>query len=106
MTEPTGRKRVLESERLGFVTLVREDILTMTAWFQNLEFGAYLRGAVSRPMTLEAEIVHWADECSAKANSFVESAGDPSNFTSGGEFSERVWMLDNRRLWQRPHGWE
>jgi [ribosomal protein S5]-alanine N-acetyltransferase len=49
------RKLVLKSERLGFVTLIREDIPTMTAWFQNLEFGAYLRGAVSRPMTLEAE---------------------------------------------------
>ena len=67
----------------------------------TLEFGSPIR-----PMTLEAEIVHWADESSAKANSFVESAGDPSNFAGGGEFSERVWMLDNRRLWQRPHGWE
>lgn len=67
----------------------------------TLEFGSPIR-----PMTLEAEIVHWADESSAKANSFVESAGDPSNFAGGGEFSERIWMLDNRRLWQRPHGWE
>lgn len=67
----------------------------------TLEFGSPIR-----PMTLEAEIVHWADESSAKANSFVESAGDPSNFAGGGEFSERIWMLDNRRLWQRLHGWE
>jgi [ribosomal protein S5]-alanine N-acetyltransferase len=57
----TERKFVLKSERLGFVTLVREDIPTMTAWFQNLEFGAYLRGAVSRPMTLEAE-TKWFEE--------------------------------------------
>ncbi len=68
--------------------------------------GALEFGSPIRPMTLEAEIVHWADESSAKANSFVESASDPSNFAGGGEFSERVWMLDNRRLWQRPHGWE
>ncbi len=67
----------------------------------TLEFGSPIR-----PMTLEAEIIHWADESSAKANSFVESAGDSSNFAGGGEFSERIWMLDNRRLWQRPHGWE
>ena len=67
----------------------------------TLEFGSPVR-----PMTLEAEIVHWADESSAKANSFVESIGDASNFAGGGEFSERVWMLDNRRLWQRPHVWE
>ena len=68
--------------------------------------GALEFGSPIRPMTLEAEIVHWADESSAKANSFVESAGDPANFAGGGEFSERIWMLDNRRLWQRPHGWE
>ena len=67
----------------------------------SLEFGSPVR-----PMTLEAEIVHWADESSAKANSFVESIGDPSNFATGGEFSEPVWMLDRRRLWQRSHGWE
>jgi [ribosomal protein S5]-alanine N-acetyltransferase len=58
------RKLVLKSERLGFVTLIREDIPTMTAWFQNLEFDAYLRGAVSRPMTLEAE-TKWFEEHAA-----------------------------------------
>ena len=67
----------------------------------SLEFGSPVR-----PMTLEAEIVHWADESSAKANSFVESIGDASNFATGGEFSEPGWMLDRRRLWQRPHRWE
>jgi hypothetical protein len=48
------RKLVLKSERLGFVTLIREDIPTMTAWFQNLEYSIYLMGAASRPMTLES----------------------------------------------------
>lgn len=67
----------------------------------SLEFGSPVR-----PMTIEAEIIHWADESSAKANSVVESFGDPDNFASGGEFSERVWMMDNRRLWQKPHDWE
>lgn len=67
----------------------------------TLEFGSPVR-----PMTIEAEILHWADESSAKANSVVESYGDADNFAAGGEFSERVWMLDNRRLWQKPHSWE
>lgn len=67
----------------------------------SLEFGSPVR-----PMTIEAEILHWADEASAKANTVVESYGDADNFAAGGEFSERVWMLDNRRLWQKPHGWD
>ncbi len=67
----------------------------------TLEFGSPVR-----PMTLEAEIIHWADQSSAKTNTIVESYGDPEVFSGGGEFSERLWMLDNRRLWQRPHGWD
>jgi RimJ/RimL family protein N-acetyltransferase len=66
----TERKCVLKSERLGFVTLIREDIRTMTAWFQNLEFGAYLRGAVSRPITLEAE-TKWFEEAATPSQSVV-----------------------------------
>jgi hypothetical protein len=57
-------------------------------------------------MTLEAEIVHWADEASAKASSMVDALVDPDSFTSGGEMSERIWALENRRLWQKPHGWD
>jgi RimJ/RimL family protein N-acetyltransferase len=64
----TDRKLVLKSERIGFVTLIREDIPTMTVWFQNLEYGAYLRGAVSRPMTLEAE-TKWFEEHAALSQS-------------------------------------
>ena len=64
------RKYVLKSERLGFVTLVREDIPTMTAWFQNLEYGSYLMGAVSRPMTLEAE-TKWFEENATPSQSLV-----------------------------------
>jgi [ribosomal protein S5]-alanine N-acetyltransferase len=64
------RAFVLKSERLGFVTLIREDIPTMTAWFQNLEYGAYLMGAVSRSMTLEAE-TKWFEENATPSQSLV-----------------------------------
>lgn len=67
----------------------------------SLEFGSPVR-----PMTLEAEILHWADECSAKASSMGECYGDGESFAGGGEFSERLWMLDRRRIWQKPHSWE
>jgi [ribosomal protein S5]-alanine N-acetyltransferase len=64
------RKLVLKSERLGFATLIREDIPTMTAWFQNLEHSVYIFGAVGRPMTLEAE-TKWFEEAATPSQSVV-----------------------------------
>ena len=67
----------------------------------KLEYGSPVE-----PMTAEAEIVHRADEASAKAADFLESLEDPDNFLGGDEFSDKkVWRL-GRRLWKRPHDWE
>jgi RimJ/RimL family protein N-acetyltransferase len=66
----TNRKLVLKSERLGFVTLIREDVPTMTAWFQNLEYGVYLRGASNRPFTLEAE-TKWFEEKATPSQTLI-----------------------------------
>src|SRR5690606_26133575 len=45
----------------------------------SLEFGSPVR-----PMTIEAEIIHWADESSAKASAFMDSMTDESLFTEIG----------------------
>lgn len=67
----------------------------------SLEFGSPVQ-----PMTLEAELLHWADETSAKADSMVESLADPEIFSPGDEISMRKsWQLD-RRLWRRPFRWD
>ncbi len=67
----------------------------------SLEFGSPVQ-----PMTLEAEILHWADESSAKANDMGESIDDSDHFTSGGEISDkRPWRV-GRRIWRRQHSWE
>jgi 3'-5' exoribonuclease len=68
----------------------------------SLEFGSPVQ-----PMTTEAEIVHWADEASAKANDMIESLEDSEAFASGREFSDkRPWRV-GRRIWRRPEGiWE
>lgn len=67
----------------------------------KLEFGSPVV-----PMTLEAEIVHWADEASAKANDMSESLDDPDGFQGGGELSDkRLWRV-GRRIWRRPHTWD
>ena len=67
----------------------------------SLEFGSPVQ-----PMTLEAELLHWADEASAKGDSMVEALADSEIFTSGDEISSRkAWQLD-RRLWRRPFRWD
>ncbi len=67
----------------------------------SLEFGSPVQ-----PMTLEAELLHWADETSAKADSFVEALADAELFAPGDEVSMRKsWQLD-RRLWRRPFRWD
>lgn len=67
----------------------------------SLEFGSPVA-----PMTTEAEIVHWADEASAKATDMMDALDDPEMFAGGRELSDRKpWTL-GRYLWKRPHEWE
>ena len=67
--------------------------------------GARELGSPVEPMTAEAEIVHWADEASAKASDMMDALDDPSNFLTGGEFSDRGPRRVGRRIWRRPHDW-
>lgn len=67
----------------------------------SLEFGSPVQ-----PMTLEAEIIHWADEASAKSNDMLESLDDGDSFLAGDEVSSRRPWRVGRRIWRRPHGWE
>ena len=62
-------------------------------------------GSPVEPMTVEAEIVHRADEASAKAADFFDALDDPDLWADGEETSRRNWRL-GRRLWKRPHDWE
>jgi len=70
--------------------------------------GALEFGSPVVPMTIEAEIVHWADEASAKATDMVDEFADPDLFPAGGQgelSAKRSWKL-GRRLWRRPAAWE
>lgn len=64
-------------------------------------------GAAVRPMTLEAEILHYADQTSAKGNDFNEAVEDRELFPAADlEFSaRRSWRLE-RRVWRRAHRWD
>ena len=58
-------------------------------------------------MTLEAEILHFADQSSAKGNDFAEAVQDTELFPDAEmEFSaRRSWRLE-RRVWRRTHTWD
>jgi 3'-5' exoribonuclease len=67
----------------------------------SLEFGSPVQ-----PMTVEAELVHWADESSAKACDMSDAIGDNSNFVSGRDTSDgRPWRV-KRHVYRRPHDWD
>ncbi len=62
-------------------------------------------GAPVPPMTLEAEILHWADEASAKATDMMDALEEPEGFADGAEISDRKWRV-GRRVWRRRHDWD
>ena len=57
-------------------------------------------------MTLEAEILHFADDASAKAASMADALADPGNFEAGSLVSAKpVWQLDRRRVYRGTSDW-
>lgn len=67
----------------------------------KLEFGAPVH-----PMTLEAEVIHYADNASAKARSMADALNTPANFPDGGSVSSRgIWELDRRRVYRGSSDW-
>ena len=67
----------------------------------KLEFGAPVH-----PMTLEAEVIHYADNASAKARSMADALNTPANFPEGGSVSSRgIWELDRRRVYRGSSDW-
>lgn len=67
----------------------------------KVEFGAPVA-----PMTLEAEILHYADNASAKTASMDDALRDQENFPGGGTVSARaIWQLEKRRVWREVTDW-
>ena len=111
---PAGR--LLGHVALGALMLERrlralpEGALTMAQELELQHFilshhGRMEFGAAVEPMTLEADLLHWADQSSAKGNDFNEAVRDPDLFPADEEFSVRKsWRLD-RKVWRRPASW-
>ncbi len=67
----------------------------------KLEFGAAVP-----PMTLEAEVLHYADNASAKTASMADALTDPGNFEGESLVSARtLWQLDRRRAYRGRSDW-
>jgi 3'-5' exoribonuclease len=70
----------------------------------RLEYGSPVP-----PLTLEAEVLHWADNASARTASMAGALDDADAFAGGLISQKRIWQLDNRRPyrgasdWGRPH---
>jgi 3'-5' exoribonuclease len=64
-------------------------------------------GAAVPPATLEAEILHYADDASAKSASMVEALADPGNFAGAEGLSVRgIRQLDGRRVYRSGAEWK
>jgi 3'-5' exoribonuclease len=63
-------------------------------------------GAAVVPMTLEAEILHFADDASAKTASMADALADAAQFEEGALVSAKpVWQLDRRRIYRGTSDW-
>ena len=73
--------------------------------FLQSHHGALEFGAAVPPMTLEAEILHWADQASAKSADVTDTLANDEHFGDGAFTLKRPWPVQ-KRLWRRSHSWE
>ena len=67
----------------------------------KLEFGATVA-----PMTPEAEVLHHADNASAKTASMAQAVADADNFQGDDLFSSgTLWQLDKRKAYRGRGDW-
>lgn len=65
--------------------------------------GALEFGSPVRPMTVEAEVLHAADESSAATTNMADAVHDDANFGPGETVSKRIWSLE-RKVYRAPGG--
>jgi 3'-5' exoribonuclease len=63
-------------------------------------------GAAMPPMTLEAEVLHFADNASAKASSMARALATDEHFDGETLMSARpLWEIDKRRAYRGRSDW-
>ncbi len=66
----------------------------------KLEFGSPVT-----PLTLEAEVLHWADNASAKTASMGDALHEGDAFGEGLISQRKFWQLDGRRAYRGASDW-
>ncbi|MGH7675809.1 MAG: HD domain-containing protein [Gemmatimonadales bacterium] len=66
----------------------------------RLEFGSPVM-----PMTLEAEVLHWADNASARTASMADALKEAEAFGEELVSQRRFWQLDQRRVYRGGSDW-
>jgi len=115
--EATERGTLLGHVTLGMLLLDRrvaeahpapctERELTILHHLIASHHGRQEFGAAVPPMTLEAEVLHFADNASAKTASMADALTDPDNFAGEALVSARgLWQLDRRRAYRGGSDW-
>ena len=68
--------------------------------------GKAEHGAPVPPLTVEAEVIHHADNASAKAASMGNAIANPMNFADGARVSvPGLWQVDRRRVYRGRSDW-
>ncbi|MBA3658454.1 MAG: HD domain-containing protein [Gemmatimonadales bacterium] len=67
--------------------------------------GTREQGAPIPPMTLEAEVLRYADDASARTSSMAAALSDRGNFDDTATISRPVWQLDRRRTYRGIIDW-
>ena len=80
--------------------------LTILQHFIASHHGRQEFGAAVPPMTLEAEVLHFADNASAKTTSMAQALADPDNFSGDALVSAKsLWQLERRRAYRGSSDW-
>jgi 3'-5' exoribonuclease len=95
-------QRVLDAQPQPVCTPEERALLLhlILAHHGRLEYGSPVL-----PLTLEAEVIHWADNASAKTASMAEALHDADAFGEGPVSQRRFWQLDNRRPYRGTSDW-
>lgn len=115
LTGAAGTEYTVTGNLIGHIVLIDEEIVRAAENMdidQNSEDFLMLRhmilshhglqeyGSPVRPQILEAEILHHLDELDANINT-ISSALEK---TAAGQYTDRLFSLDNRRFYQRKNG--
>ncbi|WP_261806900.1 3'-5' exoribonuclease YhaM family protein [Lapidilactobacillus luobeiensis] len=111
LSGPVGTEYTLSGNLIGHIVLIDEEIVLACAALKLdpadedvmllrhvvlAHHGLLEYGSPERPKLLEAEVLHQIDELDASINMITKAL----NKTTPGEFSERIFGLDNRRFYR------